>query len=75
MQILRDLVAVPFSLFTKPIMDVAIEVWSWVINKAPSLEAALLWEVQAQWTRTVHRRRGFFSASLEYAFWAFRSCF
>lgn len=63
---LHDLVAVPFSLCTKQVMNAAIEVWCWVINKAPDLESALIWQVQAEWAKTIQHRRGFFSTQIKY---------
>lgn len=68
LSLLHSLVNLPFRLLSQQTISTAIEVWSWVISQVPKLEAALIWQVQNQWSRTIAKRRGFFSSAFEYVF-------
>ncbi|USW57559.1 Putative phosphatidylinositol 3-/4-kinase, catalytic domain, protein kinase-like domain superfamily [Septoria linicola] len=64
--LIQDLVAIPFSIFTKQSIRLGISLWLGVIKENPSLESRVLVEVAAGWEASTRLRKGFFSRSLHH---------
>jgi phosphatidylinositol 4-kinase len=53
------------SLFTKQIIEVAIESWSWIISSRPDIELLVVEEMTNAWQMTVELRLGMFCETRE----------
>ena len=60
--IVRHLVSIPFTLFTKQSIKLGISLWLGVINENPRMEPRILMEIAQQWESTVQRRLGIFNS-------------
>lgn len=58
--IVRYLVSIPFTLFTKQSIKLGISLWLGVINENPRMESRLLTEIAQHWEVTVQRKLGIF---------------
>lgn len=58
--IVRHLVGIPFSLFTKQSIKLGISIWLGVINENHRMEPRILAEIALQWEKTIHRKLGVF---------------
>ena len=63
--IVHYLVDIPFTLFTKQAIKLGISLWLGVINENPRMEPKLLVEIAAHWERSVQKKQGMFSPSLQ----------
>jgi phosphatidylinositol 4-kinase len=59
--IVRHLVSIPFTLFTKQSIKLGISLWLGVINENPRMESRILSEIVQHWEVTVHRKLGIFN--------------
>ncbi|KDE03986.1 hypothetical protein MVLG_05555 [Microbotryum lychnidis-dioicae p1A1 Lamole] len=59
--ILQQLVHLPARIFTDVVIEIATEVWTWVVDARPELEPRLMVEVAEAWQSTIQRRQGLFS--------------
>lgn len=55
------------SLFTRQIIEVAIECWSWMISARPDIEPLIVEEMINAWQMTVELRLGMFCEAIEEA--------
>ena len=60
--IVRYLVGIPFTIFTKQSIKLGISLWLGVINENPRMEPRILMEIAQQWESTAHRRLGIFNS-------------
>jgi phosphatidylinositol 4-kinase len=58
--IVRHLVSIPFTLFTKQSIKLGISLWLGVINENPRMESRLVTEIVQHWEVTVQRKLGIF---------------
>ncbi|KAK4048808.1 phosphatidylinositol-4- kinase [Microbotryomycetes sp. JL201] len=66
-EILDLLVSLPVRIFTEGAMSLAVEVWTWIAEDRPELEARLMIEAVQAWTGTIHARQGLFSDTINRA--------
>ncbi|RMZ89109.1 hypothetical protein DV736_g3660, partial [Chaetothyriales sp. CBS 134916] len=59
--IVHYLVTIPFELFTKDSINLAVSLWLGVIHENPRMEPRILTEVAQAWERTIDRKVGIFS--------------
>jgi phosphatidylinositol 4-kinase len=59
--IVRHLVSIPFTLFTKHSIKLGISLWLGVINENPRMESRILSEIVQHWEVTVQRKLGIFN--------------
>ncbi|RMZ83002.1 hypothetical protein DV737_g1760, partial [Chaetothyriales sp. CBS 132003] len=59
--IVHYLVAIPFELFTRDSINLAVSLWLGVIHENPRMEPRILTEVAQAWERTIDRKVGIFS--------------
>lgn len=64
--IARQLVRIPFILFTKQSINLGISLWLNVINENPAIESRLLVEIAEHCQDTVRRRLGMFDSRLSH---------
>jgi len=64
--LIRDLVGIPFTIFTKQSINLGISLWLGVIKENPSLESRILVEVAAGWESSVRLKKGFFQSSFQH---------
>ncbi|KXT09093.1 hypothetical protein AC579_5298 [Pseudocercospora musae] len=64
--LIKDLVSVPFMIFTKQSINLGISLWLGIIKENPSLESRVLVEVAAGWEASVRLKKGFFNPSLSH---------
>ncbi|KAM0756315.1 hypothetical protein T439DRAFT_296348 [Meredithblackwellia eburnea MCA 4105] len=62
--ILRQMVSVPFLTFTEGTISLGQEVWTWVADAKPELESRIMVEVADAWIETIQRKKGLFSPLL-----------
>ena len=65
--IVRYLVEIPFTIFTKQSIKLGISLWLGVINENPVMEPRILSEIAQNWETTVHANAGVFSEKLRQA--------
>jgi phosphatidylinositol 4-kinase A len=63
--ILHYLVWLPFRAFSPRAVAAGTDAWTWLVSERPSAEMALLAEVVAGWTWTIHSRKGLFNTVLK----------
>lgn len=63
-EVLHRLVIIPVRVFTPAALAAGQEVWTWLVDSRPELEAKLMTDVITMWGWTVRRRRGLFSDSM-----------
>lgn len=61
-EILRQMVALPVAIFTEGTIALGQEVWTWVADARPDLEARLMVEVSESWSQTIQKKQGLFSS-------------
>ncbi|MCJ1471877.1 phosphatidylinositol-4- kinase [Lambiella insularis] len=66
--IVRHLVGIPFSIFTKQSIQLGISLWLNVINENPRMEPRILVEVAEHWKDTVQRKMGIFDDKFQWSF-------
>ncbi|KAM0792098.1 hypothetical protein ACM66B_004802 [Microbotryomycetes sp. NB124-2] len=66
-EILDLVVSLPVRIFTEGAMSLAVEVWTWIAEDRPELEARLMIEAVQAWTGTIHARQGLFSDAIDRA--------
>lgn len=59
--IIRHLVSIPFTLFTKQSIKLGISLWLGVINENPRMESRILSEIVQHWEVTVQHKLGIFN--------------
>ncbi|MCJ1288922.1 phosphatidylinositol-4- kinase [Xylographa carneopallida] len=64
--IVRHLVRIPFTLFTKQSIKLGISLWLGVINENPRMEPRLLVEIAEHWEQTVQQKIGVFDDKFHY---------
>ena len=64
--IVRHLVRIPFTLFTKQSIKLGISLWLGVINENPRMEPRLLVEIAEHWEQTVQQKIGVFDDKFQY---------
>ena len=62
--IVRYLIEIPFTIFTKQSIKLGISLWLGVINENPIMEPRILTEIAQNWETTVHTNAGVFSEKL-----------
>lgn len=62
------MVSLPVRIFTEGTVALGQEVWTWVADARPELEARLMVEVVESWSQTVQRKQGLFSPLFKYAY-------
>ena len=65
-RIIRYLVGIPFTMFTKQSVKLGISLWLGAINENPRMESRILAEIAENWERTVHNGMGVFSKKLQH---------
>ncbi|RMD43915.1 hypothetical protein DV735_g1178, partial [Chaetothyriales sp. CBS 134920] len=60
------LVAIPFEIFTKESVNLAVSLWLGVIHENPRMEPRILTEVAQAWERTIDRKEGIFSPEFQH---------
>lgn len=75
--IVRHLVGIPFSIFTKQSIQLGISLWLNVINENPRMEPRILVEIAEHWKDTVQRKVGIFDDKFQcvYLTWRHSSIF
>lgn len=63
-RLLRQLVEIPFNVFTIAAIRLATSLWARVVTEKPEYQADLLSEIARCWTKTAADMRGFFSTLL-----------
>ena len=58
--IVRHLVRIPFTLFTKQSIKLGISLWLGVINENPRMEPRILVEIAEHWEHTIQQKIGIF---------------
>ncbi|KAL8284182.1 hypothetical protein RQP46_004931 [Phenoliferia psychrophenolica] len=61
-EILRQMVSLPVAIFTEGTVALGQEVWTWVADARPELEARLMVEVAESWSQTIQKKQGLFSS-------------
>ncbi|MCJ1397105.1 phosphatidylinositol-4- kinase [Xylographa trunciseda] len=64
--IVRHLVRIPFTLFTKRSIKLGISLWLGVINENPRMEPRILVEIAEHWEHTVQQKMGIFDDKFHY---------
>lgn len=64
--LIRDLVGIPFIIFTKQSINLGISLWLGVVKENPSLETRVLAEVAAGWESSIRLEKGFFHSSFQH---------
>ena len=64
--IVRHLVRIPFTLFTKQSIKLGISLWLGVINENPRMEPRILVEIAEHWEHTVQQKMGIFDDKFQY---------
>ncbi|KAK3065796.1 phosphatidylinositol-4- kinase, partial [Teratosphaeriaceae sp. CCFEE 6253] len=64
--LLKDLVDIPFILFTKQSINLGVSLWLGIVKENPALETRVLVEVAAGWETTLRQQRGFFHATFQH---------
>ncbi|KZT27321.1 atypical/PIKK/PI4K protein kinase [Neolentinus lepideus HHB14362 ss-1] len=64
--LLHYLIILPFEVFSPSAVSTGVEVWTWAIAECPSIEMALLTELNSAWVTTIRQGKGFFSKSVNY---------
>ncbi|MCJ1389774.1 phosphatidylinositol-4- kinase [Xylographa bjoerkii] len=64
--IVRHLVRIPFTLFTKQSIKLGISLWLGVINENPRMEPRILVEIAEHWEQTVQQKMGIFDDKFHY---------
>ena len=59
------MVTLPVEIFTEGTVALAQEVWTWVADARPELEARLMVEVAEIWSQTIQRKQGLFSSTFK----------
>lgn len=62
-ELLHLLVSLPVRIYTEASIDIAQDVWTWVIDSRMELESRLVAEVVEAWSSTIERGQGLFSGS------------
>ena len=62
--IVRYLIEIPFTMFTKQSIKLGISLWLGVINENPIMEPRILTEIAQNWEATVLKNAGVFSEKL-----------
>lgn len=62
--LIRGLVGIPFSMFTKKSINLGISLWTGIIHEKPRLQMRLLVEITRNWETTVEKRIGLYSPEL-----------
>lgn len=62
--LIRGLVGIPFSVFSKKSINLGISLWTGIIHEKPRLQSRLLAEIARNWEMTVEKRIGLYSPEL-----------
>lgn len=62
--LIRGLVGIPFSVFSKKSINLGISLWTGIIHEKPRLQSRLLAEIARNWEMTVEKRMGLYSPEL-----------
>ncbi|KAH8148148.1 uncharacterized protein LAJ45_07912 [Morchella importuna] len=62
--LIRGLVGIPFSMFTKKSINLGISLWTGIIHEKPKLQTRMLAEIARNWEMTVEKRMGLYSPEL-----------
>lgn len=63
-RILRNLVEIPFNIFTVASMRLATSLWARIVNDRPAIQADLHAEISRCWLKTIKLRKGMFSLAV-----------
>ncbi|KAA1469432.1 atypical/PIKK/PI4K protein kinase [Dentipellis sp. KUC8613] len=64
--LLHYAVVLPFEVFTPSAITAGIEIWTWIISEKPSMEIAVMTEINSAWMATIKHQRGIFSKVLNH---------
>ena len=64
--LIQDLVAIPFTIFTKASINLGISLWLGIAKENPSLESRILVEVVTGWEASVRLEKGFFFPAFQH---------
>lgn len=63
-EVLHRIVVIPIRVFTPAALAHGQEVWTWLVDSRPEVEAKLMTDVITMWGWTIRRRRGLFSTHM-----------
>ena len=63
-RVLRQLVGIPFRIFTKQSIRLGVSIWLNIMSEDPSTEQQILALVAEGWEKSIHREVGAFSPKL-----------
>lgn len=65
-KLLSLVVSLPVRIYTEQSINIAQDVWTWIVDSRNDLECRLVAEVVEAWTMTIERGQGLFSKAHEY---------